>query len=200
MVNPMIAADSPLELEQPVTTCEADLTPAEAYREWFPGVWRTLLLRGLGEQDAYDVAQETFEAMLRSWNSFQHRSQRKTWFYTILFRVSRKRRNAIDHYRSTWGTTEPDELSTEVVPGADNPEQATMRNQQLQLLAELLETLTEKERSMVELVKLNGLSQREAGTVLGLSKRMTYKVHDRALRKLHAALRRSEAHDEWKLR
>jgi len=121
---------------------------------------------GLDEGEAQDVAQETF---LRAWRSlarFEGRSAFFTWLYRIGFNEAQRR----------LGRRRPGEVSTAAGEGAiedvadrtpgpaEDAEQAELRT----ILADALRELPLELRAAVVLRDVEGLSTREAASVLEL--------------------------------
>lgn len=127
--------------------------------------------------DAEDAAQE---ALVRIW---EHRER---WCEgsarALAFRIGRNL--ALDARRShqvrrRWGTA----LEREPTPGPESPEEATRSSEYEGRIREALEALSPGRREVVELLRLRGLSHREAAEALGISEqtvanRMTLALAD----------------------
>ena len=73
------------------------------------------------------------------------------------------------------------------------------QRQAVEVLAELLETLDEEQRTLLVLVELEQLSVAEAATAMGSNLSTTYKRLKRAHRCFEAAWARRQARDQWRL-
>lgn len=121
---------------------------------------------GLDEGEAQDVAQETF---LRAWRSlprFEGRAQFYTWLYRIGFNEAQRRLGR----RSPPGfVAGGDEAAVEaVVDPAPGPAGSIERAEVQATLAEALRELPVPLRAAVVLRDVEGLSTREAASVLDL--------------------------------
>ncbi len=126
---------------------------------------------------AEDAAQE---ALIRVW---EHRERwREGSARALVFRIGRNL--ALDARRSAkvrrlWGTT----LGREPAPAPDGPEEAMRWSEYEERLRGALEALSPGRREVVELIRLRGLSHREAAEALGISQqtvanRMTLALAD----------------------
>lgn len=128
-------------------------------------------------QAAEDAAQEAF---IRIWE------QRERWregsARALVFRIGRNlaldaRRS--DEVRRRWGA----ELGREMVSSPEGPEEAVRRSEYGQRIRSALDALSPGRREVVELIRLRGLSHREAAEALGISQqtvanRMTFALAD----------------------
>lgn len=129
-------------------------------------LYMTLRRFGLDDDEAQEVAQETFLRAWRSLERFEGRSQFFTWLYRIGFNEAQRRLGR----RRPAGTV----VSTELRPIdgiADAGPQPDLRIEQDELRAALAEALRElppKLRAPVVLRDVEGLSTYEAATILEL--------------------------------
>ena len=129
-------------------------------------LYMTLRRFGLDDGEAQDVAQETF---LRAWRSLEHfegRSQFFTWLYRIGFNEAHRRIGRRPAAGAEISTEErPLDDVAETRPGPDaQAQQAELRTALSKALRELPPTL----RAPVVLRDIEGLSTREAATILEL--------------------------------
>ncbi len=139
----------------------------EAFASLVAGTWDDLvehLAWILGSRaGAEDAAQE---ALIRIWE------QRERWHEgsarALAFRIGRNL--ALDACRSAkvrrqWGTA----LGREPAPAPDGPEEAAQWSEYERRIRAALDALSPGRREVVELVRLRGLSHREAAEALGIS-------------------------------
>lgn len=130
----------------------------EAHRAWAVRVaWRLL---GAHRDAAEDVAQDAFLKAYKSLHRFRDESSLKTWFYRILIRqVSNHRRwhGVRDKWRSLWGNG----LDSGVSGLESIPDPGLQ-----QRIALALDALSSGQREAFVLVRLEGLSVREAAAVM----------------------------------
>ncbi len=120
------------------------------FREHYHSVFRLALSMAGNPVDAEDISQETFIAVLRSLPTFRGQSAVGTWIYRIAIRTATR-----------WLARRPPDGETDVEPIADS--------QVLPIdLLRALRRLTVNDRMVVSLVGVEGLSHREASTVLGV--------------------------------
>ena len=131
------------------------------YREHFTSLWRMARAMGVAEAALDDVVQEAFVIALRKWETFNGRSQVKTWLTGILINVARNQR------RKQRRRTEP--LSESLRDSSPDPEVEAQRREVRRRLMTLLSTLPDAQREAWVLCELESMTAREAGEALGVS-------------------------------
>lgn len=120
-----------------------------------------------GDPELEDVVQSAFVEVFRSLNSFEGRSKLSSWIARVALHVGyhhlRRRKSRPADYRTDWRV--PDRIDDS--PGGD-PSQAAEANEVLQHVYALLETLSEKKRTVFILIDLQGLAQEEVAEVLAI--------------------------------
>lgn len=123
----------------------------------------SVALRLLGQrEDAEDIVQETFLVTLQKIDSFDTARDFSPWFYRILVnrclnaRKARSRRSTVD-------------LTSEAVSLSASPLADTERAELRSHLTNALETLPERQRTIVNLFDLQGFSSPEIAEILGIS-------------------------------
>jgi RNA polymerase sigma-70 factor, ECF subfamily len=140
---------------------------------------------------AEDVVQETWIALLEGLDRFEERATVKTWLFRVLLNIARTR--AVREQRvvpmSALGADGDEEGPTVdptrfLPPDAvdwprhwastpydwrDRPELVTLSRETMQTVRRALDALPERQRTVVELRDVDGLSAEEVCTVLGLS-------------------------------
>lgn len=126
--------------------------------------WRMLGNR----EDARDAAQEVFLRLYKHLHKYDPQQDFSGWLYRIIINVcrdaARKRKN---NHSSFEAETEAGHL-TELVSN-DNSEHAAIKSEQHAIVMKALSTLTEKERTVIVLRDLEGLSTAEVAQILGSS-------------------------------
>lgn len=115
--------------------------------------------------DAFDISQEAFLRVYRSAKSFDHRQPFLPWFYTIIANLCRtwlKRRRSHDHRM-----VDIDEAESFLV-SEDNPEEAVIRDQQVDRLRQALLQLSFDDREIIVLQHFRNMSYDEIAKLLGI--------------------------------
>ena len=168
---------------------------AELVRAWSPMLLRVALLHVSTRASAEEVVQDTWLAMIRQLDRFEGRSSLRTWVFRILENQARSRgvreARAVP-WSSAFGATTPEEdAGPTVAPsrfrGAEDqwpggwtpagrptaweppPEDAAVAAEIRRELGSALDELPERQRAVVELRDVHGLSSDEVCNLLGLS-------------------------------
>jgi RNA polymerase sigma-70 factor, ECF subfamily len=133
------------------------------------------------EQDAEDVAQQTFLSALEHLNGFRAEASFETWLSRIAtnaaLKIIRKRKglNSVSLETSTESSDSSESIPhPEIIADwRESPEQLAQRNEVRQLLDQALAELDEKHRLVFLLRDVQGLSIKETAEVLGLTQANT---------------------------
>lgn len=159
---------------------KATLSFEQLYSEHADSVFRYCFRLCNGNwDDAQDLAQETLVAAFQSLPTFEGRASVRSWLYRIVYRHWLRRLGGVESVSLEAIADLPD-------PGGDSPEREIDRA----WLADALEQLSEGKRQAVILVKMEGLTHREAAEVLGVREgTVLSQVHDglKQLRRILAA-------------
>ena len=136
------------------------MTFEDAYRTYFPFVWRSLRRLGIREEDAADAAQEVFIVVHRKLPEFAGRSKLTTWLYGVCFRVASERRRAGP--RPALGEQE----AASFVGRPADPGASAERNQGLAVLERVLERIPDEQRAVFCLFELEGMTGEEVAESL----------------------------------
>jgi RNA polymerase sigma-70 factor, ECF subfamily len=130
-------------------------------------------------EDAEDVVQDALIKAFRGLKFFKGESRFSTWLYRIIYTtaIDAKRKRS----RRGGDTREYDEslheaacesgLASEIIGGRfTGPEQVAQQNQELGLLSEALDTLSEEHRTVLVLREIDGLAYEEIADVVGVTK------------------------------
>lgn len=136
-------------------------------------VYRLALRMTGSEQDAEDIAQETFIKVIKSLPGFEGRSQLTTWIYRIAMNESlmnlRRRKPAGSTVEIDAEKDEEEGAEIEIVDWASQPEAELLNSEGKQQLDLAITRLPESMRSVFTLRDLQGLSIEETASVLGIS-------------------------------
>jgi RNA polymerase sigma-70 factor, ECF subfamily len=155
---------------------------------------------------AEDVVQETWVAVVRGLERFEGRSSFKTWLFRIL--VNRAKTRGVREHRSipfaSVGSSAPDEDEGPTVDpsrftseGAwtsapadwrDDPELSLESDEALRIVREAIDELPERQKIVITLRDLEGLSSDEVRNVLDLSETNQRVLLHRARTKVRQAL------------
>ena len=137
---------------------------ATVYEQHFRYVWRCL--RSLGVHDAQldDALQDVFVVVQRKLSDFDGGAQLRTWLYAIALRIARKYRERLrrepDSLEATQGSRPELILS-------DGGEHAALSNERLALARAVLETLSDEQREVFVLARVEQMSAPEIASVIG---------------------------------
>lgn len=122
-----------------------------------------IVLRVLGQrEDAEDVTQEVFLAVLEKLDSYDSRRPFAPWLYRIATNRALNARKARQLRRM-------DEIPESAPAKGDEPDVATAKAEESERLARALQELPEKQRLIVKLFDLEGFSSVEIGSMLGMA-------------------------------
>jgi RNA polymerase sigma-70 factor (ECF subfamily) len=126
-------------------------------------------------EDAEDVVQQTFLAVLEHLDGFEGQSQFRTWLVRIAtnhaLKVLRKRRGLLT---TSMESASEDDYTTlprpeYIAPWRNEPGEIAQRRETLQMLNDALDQLDEKYRLVFLLRDVEGLSTEETARELGIS-------------------------------
>ncbi|TVP60247.1 MAG: RNA polymerase sigma factor [Gemmatimonadales bacterium] len=150
-------------------------------------IYRFLLSRTQDEDQAADLAQETFVKALRSLEAFRGESTFRTW----LLAIARNEFRAA--YRKGLRRKEQS-LDTVVQIAAEGfgPEDEAVRDSEIERIRRQMDTLPEKQRLSVSLRLFDGLSFREIGVAIGSTEGAARVNFHHGIRKLREWLEHDE--------
>ena len=135
------------------------------YRANVALVWRYLRRAGVPESMVEDATQEVFLIFHRRRDEFRGASSVRTWLLGIArgvaANVRRGRQRFLRRLASRRATPDLREI--------EDPEQRAARIQAHALVEAFLDTLSEPQREVFELIEIEGLKQREVAELLELS-------------------------------
>jgi RNA polymerase sigma-70 factor (ECF subfamily) len=147
------------------------------YRDHVDLIYR-YAYRLCGDADsAKDLVQETFLNAYRGLKDFRGEARVSTWLYTIASRASirmrRKRKGEPEHALSLeeFVPTSEGEFRLQIPMDGLSPEEALENKELRQALDQAIDKLPKKYRMALVLRDMEGLSAKEAGTIMGLNER-----------------------------
>lgn len=151
-----------------------------------------------GREDAEEICQETFIAVIRNIDSFQGDSQFQTWLFRIAANKARDYRERRDAAKRGGGhlpvslQAEDPENSLTLDPPATLPlpDEIMMNNEQMNLMRQALDHLGEPCREIVELRYFGELSYEELSSTLKLNQKTVSSRLSKCLDRLEAIARR----------
>ncbi|WP_160165006.1 sigma-70 family RNA polymerase sigma factor [Chrysiogenes arsenatis] len=139
------------------------------------------------EGEGEDLVQETLLAIHRSSHTFNTERSFKNWMFAI---ASYKLADFLrDHYRHERRQVNLDEAAAVAIPSDE------MLFDDREQLIKILATLPEKQRTILQMLKLEGHSTREVARALGMSETAVKTAAHRALQELaHTAIKEEKYH------
>jgi RNA polymerase sigma-70 factor (ECF subfamily) len=131
-----------------------------------PRVQRWVLAYVSGEDEADDVVQEVFVIALRRLRQYRGEGAFQSWLYRVAVRAAARVRKKVRHRAVLAGDPKaiPDRLIYETDPGG-----RVDREKLTGLIREFWRELPERQRTVVDLVDLQGHSPAEAASMLELN-------------------------------
>jgi RNA polymerase sigma-70 factor, ECF subfamily len=160
---------SPAGDRQRTETPTTDL--ATLYAEHFRYVWRCL--RSLGVLDAQldDALQDVFVVVQRRLPDFDGGAQLRTWLYAIALRIARKYR---DRQRREPSSLEATRDSQPELMLTGTGERAVLSNERLALAYAVLATLSDEQREVFVLARVEQMSAPEIAQVIDIPLNTVY--------------------------
>lgn len=169
---------------------EKPLELAVIYEENFRYVWRCLRSLGVHDAQVDDALQDVFVVVQRKLAEFDRRAQLRTWLYAIALRISRK-------YRERWRREPaPLEVARESQPElvlTHSGEGAALQNERLELARAALESLSDEQREVFVLARIEQMSAPEIASVIELPLNTVYSRLRAARLAFEAAVERLRA-------
>lgn len=128
-----------------------------------PALHRYALRSCATSQDAEDVVQETFVAAWRGLAGWDGRASVKTWLFSVAAR------KVADQGRRRRAVPIDDRLLEPVASPEAGPHERVRELELVGALEQALDELPYRQRACWVLIEVEGLSQADAGTVLGMS-------------------------------
>jgi RNA polymerase sigma-70 factor (ECF subfamily) len=144
---------------------------ASVYEAHFRYVWRCL--RSLGVHDAQldDALQDVFMVVQRRLAEFDGNAQLRTWLYAIALRIARKYRERL---RKEPASLDGERESHPELALTATGEGAALQNEQLALARAALEALSDEQREVFVLARVEQMSAPEIESVIGIPLNTVY--------------------------
>ncbi|GGE39144.1 RNA polymerase sigma factor RpoE [Marinicauda pacifica] len=145
-----------------------------------PRLVRFAISQGLSEDDANDVAQDTFVAVYRNLHRYDPSRPFQTWLFAIA------RNKLRDHFRrrSVLKWIGAEDTLEQIPTDAPSPERQTSDRQALDATEQAIAKLPEGLRIPLLLASIEGLSLSEIGEIMGISAKAAEVRVYRARRKI----------------
>lgn len=170
-----------------------------AFASCLPMLQRTARRVLRKKEDSDDAVQDGLLLAFKMRHQFEGRAKFSTWLHTIVLNAARSklRRMASRQWVRTMDgcpNCDNDDLRAEIlVDRGLNPEELCAREERARLLGRMLSQLRPSHRVAVQLCKIDGLQEREAAQILGVSvSALKTRLH-RASRALVANAKKSRA-------
>jgi RNA polymerase sigma-70 factor (ECF subfamily) len=135
--------------------------------------------------DLEDAVQDGLLLAYRNLNQFQGRAKFSTWLHRIVINASlgklrRQRSRPTTSIDQEASSEEGSSIADVLVDHQPNPEQKYINDERFRILAEMLEDLPTTSRIVIQLMDIDGFSEREAAQKLGISSSAFKARHHRA--------------------
>ncbi|TLS37210.1 RNA polymerase sigma factor [Pseudalkalibacillus caeni] len=158
----------------------------DIYEKYFHDVYQYLLYFTNSRSEAEDLTQDTFLKVIKSYNSFTHKSSLKTWILSIASRT------AIDHYRKRkLISILPEKLTNLYKSNDGNPDEEIEHTEDWAVLQKALSTLKADFRNVVILRGLKECSIKETAEILNWKESKVKVDYHRAIRQMKKMLEKS---------
>jgi RNA polymerase sigma-70 factor (ECF subfamily) len=136
-------------------------TVAEIYEAHADFVWASLQRLGVRHADVPDMAQEVFVVVHRKLGALDPNARLKTWLFGICFKV------AAGYRRRAWFRRERATAAIEI-PSNHTPEDETVRAQDRERLARVLDALRPERQATFVMYELEGQSCADIAELFGV--------------------------------
>ena len=152
---------------------------------YWPAVYRFALYKTQDEEEAKEIAQETFLRVLRALPSYDPNGAA---FQTYLNRIATNLMT--DRWRKKQRSPDCAELTEQTTPPSDEglPDVQALRQEEREILLQTLQQLPEDQRKTIEYRIILGLSVKETAVVLQKSEAAVKMLQQRALKTCRALL------------
>ena len=162
---------------------EKHMEKEQLYVEYQPRIFQNIFSKIQNRTDTEDLTQQVFLKVYAGWNSFdREKSSVTTWIYTIA------RNTVTDFYRTRHVCA--DIMEHEDLTGDDQePLDALINEENLQLLANALKHLNEDERDLIILHYYSGKTLTDISRSMDLPYGKVKRLHNKVLLKLRSDMK-----------
>jgi RNA polymerase sigma factor (sigma-70 family) len=152
----------------------------ELYRRHVQAVYKYFYNRTWNQDEAEDLTEQTFIAALEGLQQYRENGLFLAWLFSIA------RRKAVDHFRAKTKQTSLD-ISNDIPVNSDFLNDI-IQSERLKAIADIFNTLSEKEKELIRLRYVAELNFAEIGRLLhrseGAVKKALYRIVDRMRKQL----------------
>ncbi len=174
----------------PTVETGADLDVTEVIRKHGRDVTRWAARLGGPRSDLEDVVQEVFCVVARRLHQLREPAKLRSWLFQITRNVTRSHRRRVRWRRWMLGGT--DDVADGVPSMYPSPLEEVQRRQAAQILYHALDALRDKDREVIVLFEIDGLSGDEVAELTNSSPGAVYVRLHRARKRLLAEIARIE--------
>jgi RNA polymerase sigma-70 factor (ECF subfamily) len=144
---------------------------AAVYEAHFRYVWRCLRSLGVYDAQVDDALQDVFVVAARKLEDFDGGAQLRTWLYAIALHIARKYR---ERARREPAPLDAERESQPELRVHESGERAALSNERLALARAVLETLSDEQREVFVLARVEQMSAPEIAEVVGIPLNTVY--------------------------
>lgn len=144
---------------------------AAVYAAHFRYVWRCLRSLGVRDTQLDDALQDVFVVVQRKLAAFDGGAELRTWLYAIALRIARKYRERSQREPAALAASDDAQPAP---PLSDDGERAMLSNERLALAHAILATLSDEQREVFVLARVEQMSAPEIVSVLGIPLNTVY--------------------------
>ncbi|MBS4209717.1 RNA polymerase sigma factor SigX [Bacillus sp. FJAT-50079] len=167
----------------------------EIYEEHHQDLFQFLFYMVKSREEAEDLVQEVYIRIMKAYHTFEGRSSKKTWLFSIAKNV------AIDHFRKQKGwkgrlyeTFDWDRNHIRDIRPL--PEEIALQNEEIRQLYKCLDRCTTNQRLVLVMRFLNGLTITETATSLNWSESKVKTTQHRAIKQVKSMMERMRGKEE----
>jgi RNA polymerase sigma-70 factor (ECF subfamily) len=171
----------------------------DVYETHVEFVFRNAQRLGVAHGALDDVVQQVFLVVHRRLAEVAGDAPIKAWVFGILAHVVRDYRRALRR-KSPHSALPPIDPATLAEPAGRGPFDALARNEALEVVASLLQELSDEKREIFVLSELEQLTAQEISELIGVNASTVYSRLRAARQDFERAVERSRLRDTWRLR
>lgn len=146
---------------------------AAVYEAHFRYVWRCLRSLGVRDGQLDDALQDVFVVVQRKLGDFDGGAELRTWLYAIALRIARKYRERLQREPASLDAARAEERAAEPALTGSG-EGALLSNERLALAHAILATLSDDQREVFVLARVEQMSAPEIASVVGIPLNTVY--------------------------